>query len=82
MNYGLPDTMGGLRLVVSEYALSREWVFPDDPFTTYEESDRRWAIALRYGHWGPSQPAAYMIGGMMYVHPEIYAALRKEEYSK
>ena len=67
----------GLALVVCEYAVSREWVFPYDRFVEYEESDRRWAVPLGFGHWGPQQPAAYQVGNTLYVHPEIYAAIPK-----
>lgn len=53
------DTVGGFKLEAS-YDLARweivpaSWVFPNDPFVIYEESDVAWCAPLRIGYMKPA----------------------------
>lgn len=73
-----PVGLGGwVRVDVSQYAMSRRWVFPKHPFFEYEAKDEEWCRKLGIGHeeWAP---AAYWFGDRIVMHPDVYKELERK----
>lgn len=74
------DSIYGLKIVVSEYARSRRWVYPRERFWTYEPSKEteKWCRFFGFGH-EVEEPAAIQVGrDTLLIHPIVYEQLKKE----
>lgn len=66
----------GMRVVASDLAMSKVWVFPFDRFVIYEASDEPWCRQLGIGH-EETRPGAFMVGGTCYMHPTLIQKMER-----
>lgn len=68
----------GMKVVVSEYAVTKEWVYPKERFWSYTPSPEteRWCRFFGYGH-EETRPAAIQMHDMWIVHPAVYEQIKK-----
>ncbi len=62
---------------VSQYVMSRVWVFPKERFVEYEAKDEEWCRRYGFGH-EESVPGCYAVGNVLVMHPKFLEALEKE----
>jgi hypothetical protein len=68
----------GLEVFVDANCVTYPWVFPQHRFFEWEAKDEKGCRALGIGHEGPPQPTAYQVWNRLYMHPTIYAQIKKE----
>ena len=64
---------GGTQIFVSENATEIRPRFPDKKWT----KRRRRRVIGKYGSWTVRKPAAFQCGPALYMHPTLYAELKR-----
>ncbi len=75
------DMLGGMPVIISLFALTYEWVFPQHPFFEWEAADEPFCRKFGIGHSEP-RPAAFRSGNTWVMHPSIFAELQKKVASE
>lgn len=70
------NNLAGVPIYVNDLIVSRDWIFPVEKYFEWEEKDKATCIKLGIGHWGPSKPAAIMVGGALHVHPAVWKQMK------
>lgn len=70
------QTLAGTPVFVSEHATKEEVRFPDKRST----KRRRRRVIGKYGSWKKHVPCAFRAGPALYVHPTIYAELKRQSH--
>jgi hypothetical protein len=71
------SSFGGLQVFVSAHAVQTRPIFPDKKPT----KRRRRRVIGKFGGWTKDFPAAFQAGPALYVHPKIYAELKRNQHA-